>query len=278
MTNKVVLRSVDEFMADFVPTYAPLFPLLMSKAVAHPEVVGEHNFRRLEAVGDIRVKRITPKDTEMQQVAVGEKKKTFKKYFYANQFIQSNYQDKDQNEDVIKQVLDENFKLADEMLISGDGGTNAGLHTSSDANYVSDTASVTASDLSSLHSAIMTSVRNAEKLSGSKLIIFYGATLLPLVDSIYANGAQPFKDVLGKALPPSFGPIAYMPADVTPSGNGWIIVNMDQIKLHYTTLPKLDDQGINAEKKYSWHNFVMGSMMLEVLALGGVRKTVATIS
>jgi hypothetical protein len=38
-----------------------------------------------------------------------------------------------------------------------------------------------------------------------------------------------------------------------------MIVNLDQVKLHYTALPKLKAQGVNEEKMYSWHNFIMGS-------------------
>jgi hypothetical protein len=77
---------------------------------------------------------------------------------------------------------------------------------------------------------------------------------------------MPFKSALGQVLGANYS-IVEMPADVTPSGtNGWIIVNLDQVKLHYTVLPQLKAQGINEEKMYSWHNFLMGSMMLEVLA------------
>jgi hypothetical protein len=68
-----------------------------------------------------------------------------------------------------------------------------------------------------------------------------------------------------------------MPAAVTPSNaNGWIIANLDQAKLNYTALPSLKSQGINEESMYAWFNFMMGSMMLEVLASGAVIRQPVT--
>ncbi len=97
-------------------------------------------------------------------------------------------------------------------------------------------------------------------------MIFYGSTMMPKVNGLYAASSMPFKTALAQVLGASYS-IAELPSDVTPSGaNGWMIVNLDQVKLHYTSLPQLKAQGVNDEKMYSWHNFVFGSMMLEVLA------------
>jgi len=60
--------------------------------------------------------------------------------------------------------------------------------------------------------------------------------------------------------------VVKMPSAVTPAtANGWIHIALDQIKIHYTLLPQLWGQGVNEEKMYSWHNFILGSMMTEVL-------------
>ena len=68
-----------------------------------------------------------------------------------------------------------------------------------------------------------------------------------------------------------------MPTAVTPAGvQGWIVVNLDQIKFHYTVLPNLKAQGVNDEKMYTWHNFLMGSCMVEVLAENGIIHQPAT--
>lgn len=284
MTNKVVLKDIDQFMADYTPVYQPLYPLFMGRAQGYSEQVGKINFKRLEAVGDIRQKHITPKDTEIKQIAVKESSKTFKKYFLANQFVQSALQESDRNEDVIRQVLDEHQKQADELFLFGEGtsdGTvvNNGLYYSGDSNHVTESSvelDTDADTLIDLHAKVMANVKDANDIAGQKVIIFYGADIIEKVDSIYASQPVPFRRVLQESLGANYS-MTKMPTAVTPSGaNGWIVANMDQVKLHYTALPALKAQGINDEKMYSWHNFLMGSMMLEVLANGAVLRQPCT--
>lgn len=288
MTNKIALRTVEEFMQDYQPTYQPLYPLFMGKAQGYSEQVGTIDFKRADTVGDIRAKHITPKDTEMKQVAVGEGKKTLKKYFLGVQYIQSALQDNQGIEDVISQVLDENQKLADELFLLGEGTSdstmvNNGLFWSNDPNYqLESSASVaagTAADhLKDMHTKIMATAAVADQIAGRKVLIVYGTSACAKFDSLYANTDAPFKKVLAEVLGANWS-LVKMPADVTPSGtNGWIVANLDQVKLHYTALPKLDDQGFNAEKKYTWHNFLMGSMMLEVLVKKAVIRQPVTFA
>ncbi len=175
---------------------------------------------------------------------------------------------------MIAQVLDEHQRHADDLLLLGEGTSasnmiNNGLFWSNDPNYVLE-SSVEVDNanawLTDLHAKIVTSKIKADLVSGKKIVLFYGATMMPKVNGLYAASAMPFKSSLQQVLGSNYS-IAELPADVTPSGaNGWMIVNVDQVKLHYTTLPKLAAQGVNEEKMYSWHNFLAGSMMLEVLA------------
>lgn len=278
MTNKLVLRSTDEFMADYVPTYQPFYPLLLSKSQAYSEEVGTMNFRRLEAVGDIRTKHITPKDTEIREIAVTEKSKSFKKYFLANRYVQSNLQDSRQNEDVVKQVLDENQKYMDDLVLLGEGSAannvvNNGLYWSADPNYILESSAEVdngSSWLPDLHAKVITAKLKADSLAGRKVVVFYGADMLPKVNGIYASSSMPFKTALTQVLGGGYS-VTELPSEVTPSGaNGFMIVNLDQVKLHYTVLPQLKAQGVNEEMMYSWHNFLMGSAMVEVLAYKGV--------
>lgn len=273
-TTKVQLRTTDEFMADYAPVYQPLYPLLMGKSQSYSEEVGKINFNRVTAVGDIRAKHITPKDTEIRQFAINEGKKVFKKYFLANQFTMSSLQDQSSTEDVVSQVLDEHQKQADELILLGEGTSvanvvNSGLYWSSDANYLLEgsTQILKANAyLPDLHAKLITSKIKADLVAGRKLVIFYGASMMPIVNGLYASSAQPFKSALQAVLGANYS-MAELPADITPAGaNGWMIVNLDQVKLHYTVLPVLKAQGVNDEKMYSWFNFMMGSMMLEVLA------------
>jgi hypothetical protein len=286
MTNKVALKTVEEFMADYMPVYQPIFPLFLDKSQAYSEDVGSVDFKRADTVGDIRAKHITPKDTEIKQIGVKEGKKSFKKYFLANQFVQSSLQDARGNEDVIAQVLDEHNKQADELLLLGEGTSastmlNNGLYWSDDANFTLESSveldKGTAEDhLKDMHSKIMASASKADQVAGRKLILVYGATACEKFDSLYANTDAPFKKVLAEVLGQNFT-LVKLPLAVTPSNaNGWIVVNLDQIKLHYTVLPQLKAQGVNDEKMYSWHNFLMGSMMVEVLVADGIVRQPVT--
>jgi hypothetical protein len=287
-TNKVALRTVEQFMADYQPVYRPIFGLLMKNAKSYPAEVGAIDFKRVETVGDIRAKHITPKDTEIKQISVAEGKKTFKKYFLANQFTLSALQDRQGIEDVNKQVLDEHNKQFDELLLLGEGTSastmiNNGIFWSNDANYVlKDSAEVaegTAEDhLKDMHTKIMATVAEADDVAGEKLLMIYGATACAKFDSLYANTDAPFKRVLQEVLGSDWT-VVKMPSAITPSNtNGWIAINLDQIQMHYTALPELKDQGVNDEKMYAWFNFLMGSAMIEVLAYKGIIRQPVTFA
>lgn len=285
MTNKIQLKDVDQYMADYRPVYNPIYPLFLSNSQSYSQEVGKVNFKRLEAVGDIRAHHVTPKDTEIKQIGVVEKSKTFKKYFLANQYVQSALQDQGQVEDVVRQVLDEHQKHMDDLLLLGEGtsdGTvvNNGLFWSGDANHTTESSvelDTDADTLLDLHAKVMANAESADQIDGRKMIIFYGTNITPLYDGVYTASNTPFKRVLQEVLGGNYSTMK-LPTAVTPSSShGWMIVNLDQCKLHYTALPSLKAQGINDEKMYSWHNFLMGSCMLEVLASGGVIKQPATL-
>lgn len=284
-TQKPVLRSIEEFMSDYTPVYRPIYPLFLGKSQQYVEEVGKLDFRRVQTVGDIRGKHITPKDTEIRQIAVSEAKKTFKKYFLANQFTVSHMQDQQGTEEIISQVLDEHQVQMDELFLLGEGSSNStminnGLFWSNDPNYVLESSAEVQMEsvgLSDLHTKVLVSASKANQIAGRKIVMFYGTEILPLFNSLYDQAVVPFKRTLQEVLGPDYS-LAEMPAAATPSGaNGWLIANLDQTKLHYTALPSLKDQGSNDEKMYNWFNFLMGSCMLEVLASGGVIRQPATI-
>lgn len=281
-TNKLVLRDVDQFMADYTPIYQPLYPLFLGNSQQYSEEVGQLNFKRLEAVGDIRAKHITPKDTEMRQIAVKEGSKTFKKYFLANQFVQSSLQDQSRTEDVVRQVLDEHQKHMDEIFVTGEGTSNSdvvnnGLFWSGDSNLVVNSSAEMDTDADAngciaLHAKVMEQLEIANATAGRKLVIFYGSNVIPVVNGLFAAQPVPFKRVLGESMGPGVQQINLASAITPASNHGFCIVNLDQVKLHYTTLPQLKSQGVNDEKMYAWHNFLMGSCMTELLAYGAVIK------
>jgi len=285
-TNKIALRSVEEFMADYMPVYKPIYPLFLGKSELHNAEVGKTDFRRVQSVGDIRGGRILPKDTEIKQVAVMEGKKSFKKYFLANQYTISEMQDRQGIEEVVAQVLDEHQLQADELFLLGEGTSNStminnGLFYSNDNNHVTESsASISNGNdkLYDFHQKVIANADDANQIAGRKVVIFYGDEILPLYNGLFETAVKPVKTALAEVLGPEYS-MLQMPKACTPSGaNGWIIANLDQVKLHYTMLPQLKAQGFNDEKMYFWHNFMMGSMMLEVLAKGGVIRQPASIA
>jgi hypothetical protein len=287
-TNLIKLQTIEQTMAGYQPVYQPIYPLFMDgKSVAYEEVVGKVDFKTATTIGDIRAKHILPKDTEMKTVSVSESSKTFKKYFLANQFQYSALQNGSNVNDVVAQVLDEHQLQMDEMFLFGEGTAannvvNNGLYWSGDPNYTLESSVAIAKDTNGnyatdMHSRIMQTVEDADRLSGRKLIVFYG-NVNPIFDSLYVNSSVPFKSALQNVLGPNYS-VMKLPSVLSPaSSNGWMVVNMDQIRTHYTTLPKLDDQGVNSEKKYYWFNFLMGSLMLEVIAKDGIIRQPTTLA
>lgn len=283
MTNKIALRTVEEFMSDYVPVYQPIYPLFLGKSQQYAQEVGKRDFRRVQAVGDIRGDIITPKDSHIKQIAVMEGKKSYKSYFRANQFILSQFQDRQGVEEVVAQVLDEHQIQTDEIFLTGEGTSgsdvlNNGLFYSADANYTLETtvSSISATDRARLvYAAIQGNIAKAKQLAGRKVVLLYGATTKSVFNSLLASSDKSLSEVLkASAQDVSFVEI---PDSPTPSATeGWIVANLDQCKLHYNSLPQLLAQGNNEEKMHLWFNFLEGSMMLEVLAKNGIIRQPVT--
>jgi len=285
-TNRIALRTIEEFMADYTPVYQPIYPLFMGKSAEYDAEVGKLDFRRMTAIGDIRAKHITPKDTEIRQVSATDARKSFKKYFLANQFRNSDLQTREGVEELVSQVLDEHQIQADELLLLGDGTSNGnqlnnGLYFSSDPNYTLESSVEIASGDTRLYnfvSKVTTTAQKANQVAGRKLVIFYGSNVLPLYNGLFDTAVKATKTALQEVLGPNYS-FVQLPEAATPSGaHGWMIANLDQCKLHHTLLPQLYAQGDNAEMMYLWFNFLMGSMMLEVLAKDGIIRQPATLA
>lgn len=274
-TGKIALRTIDQFMADYKPVYQPIYGLFLPKSKQYSAEAGKQTFTRVDTIGDIRAKHVTPKDTELHQIHAKEGQKTFKKYFLANQFQLSKFQDAQGIEDVFAQVLDEHQKHQDDLLLLGEGTSNStminnGLFWSGDANYRLENSlqiskSSTGYHAPDFYTQMLASAEVANTIAGKKVLIVYGSTAVAKYNALFSNSDAPFSRVLAEGLGADYS-IVKMPSAVTPSGtNGWIIANLDQVMLHYTKLPGIESQGINEEKMYAWSNFLMGSMMLEVL-------------
>lgn len=265
MTNKIVFRSVEEFMGGFTPRYTSLMARFLDGAKQHEAAVGEAKYSQVSALGDIRSRVVTPKDTELHQIGAGPSSKTFKKYFLGSQYIQSNLQDRQGYEDVVSEALDEHNKHNDEIFLGGDGQNN-GLLVSSDPNFtLRSSAAVTTLD--ELYSEIIAEALVANEIEGQKMLLYFGDTMSAKFNSLFADTNRAFSAVLGEAEAMADYEFAKVPTSVLPaslSGGGFAIVNMGKIQVHYMLLPEVNNQGTNEEKNYAWTNFLQGSSMVDV--------------
>ena len=288
MTNKIVLRSVEEFMTGYTPAYVPLLPTLLGQgAIQYAVEAGKVKFNRAEAVGDLRGKMIGPKDTEIHQIHSKEGLKEFKKYFFGAQYIQSKLQDSRGYEDVLAQVLDEMNKQSDELLLTGEGAADAsvinnGLLFSLDPNYQKNASYEVAKDgnnqhLADLYAKVSGVLQDADTIDGEKLVLFYGSNVTGKIPGMFVNTSKPLIATLEEAYEDVT--FANLPSAVTPAGqNGFLVVNRSQIALHYTTLPRIEGQGVNEEKMYAWTNLLLGSTMVEVKAGKGIIRQPLTFA
>lgn len=277
-TGKIVLREIETMMNDFKPTYIPLMPLFLAVAQIYAIEEGKVKFTSLDAVGDLRGKLLGSKDTEMHVINSKEGSKTFKKYFFGAKYKQSNFQDTAGYERVTGQTLDEHNVQNDELFLGTD--VNSGLYTSTDANYDLKASYEVKKDtdgehLADLYQKMVSAVEEADTVDGEKLILVYGDAMIAKFNGLFGKTNTPFSKAISDALPnASFNK---MPKKITPAGaNGFMVVNMAQIKVHYCTLPKVMGQGVNDEDMYAWTNFIIGSSMVDVLVKGGILRQPVT--
>lgn len=266
MTNKIVFRSVEEFMTGFTPRYTALMPLFLAGAKQHEAVVGEAKYSQISAMGDIRNRVVTPKDTEFHQIGAGPSSKVYKKYFLGSQYIQSNLQDRQGYEDVVAEALDEHNKHNDEIFLGGDGQNNA-LLVSSDPNFTLRSAPGAISTLAGLYDEVIAEALVANEIEGQKVLLYFGDTMSTKINSLFSTDTpRPLSEVLSSAEALQGYDLIKVPTSVLPGSltNGFAIVNMNKIVVNYMILPEVNDQGVNAEKKYAWTNFLQGSSMVDV--------------
>lgn len=264
MTNKIVFRSVEEFMSGFTPRYTSLMALFLTGAKQHEAAVGEAKYSKVSAMGDIRNRVVTPKDTELHQIGAGPSSKTFKKYFLGSQYIQSNLQDRQGYEDVVAEALDEHNKHNDEIFLGGDGQNN-GLLVSSDANFTA-RSSASMADLDALYNKIVEQALIANEIEGQKVLLYFGDTMSTKFNSLFGDNKVPFNEAVGGSEALKEYDFIKVPTSVVPATltSGFAIVNMGKIQVHYMILPEVNNQGTNDEKNYAWTNFLQGSSMVDV--------------
>lgn len=281
MTNLVKLKSVDQFLADFTPSYIPLVGLFLARGKQYTIEEGKLNFKRIEAIGDLEAKHFGAKDTEMHLIHAKEGSKVYSKYFFAAKYIQSALQSQEGVDSLKGQVLDIHNKQADRLFLTGEGTDNDtvknnGLFFSKDPNFSAIASYEVEKDsagnhLSDLYEKVMEIYERANVVEGEKMILFYGVNTLKKLNGLFTETKTSLSKTLRDALPGVA--INKIPVAVTPANaEGFLVVNMSQIDLHYTTLPIVRGEGVNEENEYVWTNFLLGSFMVDVKAADGICK------
>ncbi len=276
-TNLIISQTSQEFLAGYTPVYSPIYPLFTNGGQKYAMQAAERTLRRAVALGDIRTKRFSPKDTEVKHFNAGPQDKTFKAYMNVVRFTHSIFQDSQGVPDILAQALEEHQKAQDELLYFGDGATdgtqiNNGLYFSNDPNYIKQSSSSLAvsNQLLLFHQAVVSEC-HAQSVGGQRSVIFYGDDCLAALDSLHADGGGSVLSQLQSVLT-DFSMIR-SPVGLTPNGeNGILVVNHAQVKTHYVTPPVILDQDTDRKNMEAWANFVQGSMMVDVMAYGGIRK------
>src|SRR5690606_20367048 len=131
--------------------------------------------------------------------------------------------------ELVQEFLDNQNVLLDQLLLFGDEG-NQGLYTNNSANYVAESAigSIDPTDKNAFFEAIMATAEEADKLSGSKILMLYGTETRKLWRAgLFSTGQASVQGNLLRALGPEYTPMV-MPSQVQPEAEGWLIINLNK--------------------------------------------------
>lgn len=277
-TNKPILRTAEEFAGEYSPVYPAIYPAFLSgaQAKAYERVEGTQKVKGVEAIGDMIAKKFSSKDTLIHQLHGKGTEFTFDKNFYLAEYKTGINQSSEGDAQLVAEFIDnQNVKL-DQLLLFGDEG-NQGLYTNNSAKYVSEGAigSIDASDKNAFYEAIMATAEEADKMAGSKVIMFYGEVTRRLWRAgLFSTGQASVQSNLMSALGSEYTPLL-MPSQVAPNAEGWMVVNMNKIKVHHHGAPWMEP-GEDSPRRLRYVHFLIGSIGVELLQTGAIIKQPVT--
>lgn len=277
-TNKPVIKTSEEFAEGYSPVYSPIYPLFLSgaHAVAYERVEGKHTVKGVEALGDMFAKKFTAKDTLKHQLHGKATSFQFDKNFYLAEYKTGKNQSTEGDQSLVNEFLDNQNVLLDQLLLFGDEG-NQGLYTNNSSNYVTEgaIANIDPANKREFFEAITATADEADKLAGSKILMLYGETTRKLWRAgLFETGVASVRDRLMTALGPEYTPIV-LPSQVTPMAEGWMIINLNQIKVHHHGAPWMEP-GEDASARKRFVHFLIGSVGVELKQVGAIIKQEVT--
>lgn len=278
-SSHIGTADIDKMNESYNPAYAALVSLFLPKSEEYEAKEGSVNFKEVETVGDVKAKRISPKDTELELINTRISKKVFNKYYHGIKYTVSELQSDESFQKTIDQVLDEHLKQFDEIFVTGDTHNN-GLLASSDTNYVLKASQPVGTTTPAKQAALLPLIagiaEDMKSIAGSKTLYYYGIS--DVINSIDTNGIS-FKKLLNEVVGEEIE-LVKIPTEALGATygalKGFVVVAHDHVSLNYTALPHVKASAMNEEGGYRWARFLSGSSMLEVNAKGAVQHQPVT--
>jgi hypothetical protein len=189
-TNRLVLKDVDQFMADYTPIYQPLYPLFLGKSQQYSEEVGTPELQAPRS-GRRHPRPSHHAEGHRHQADRGEGRLEDLQEVLPREPVRAVALCRitSRTDDVVRQVLDEHQKQFDEMMVMGEGTQNSdvvnnGLFWSGDSNLIVNGSAELDTDADTngaigLHSKVMEQAEIANAIAGRKIVIFYGVQHRP---------------------------------------------------------------------------------------------------
>ncbi len=273
--------SVIEAQNAWQPYYAPIFSIF-SNVQYHEKTIGDEVISMPEVVGDVAAFDSLVQDTERTVFQIGTKSKEFRRFFKDAMFITHARQKAPDVGYITARALEAMTKQEDAMLYFGDG--NNGLFNSNDADFITNDPITlnTGYTVANFAAAISAPLDQSKDLlgEGPKVIVAFGkmkAALKAFIPGDVNN--KTYIQVMREGGVLDNVSIIEVPTQLEQNGvDGLLVLTEAMCKLHVTVLPQVENSGYNAEKKYYWYSYEMGSIGLECLAEGAVIKQLVTFA
>ncbi|MDR0676928.1 MAG: hypothetical protein LBF97_07840 [Elusimicrobiota bacterium] len=286
-TDKITLEITTEKINEtYTPIYVPIFTLLTNQK-KYEEKVGQVKLEEANLIGDAKARKITEQDTEIKHAQSAKEKKNFVKYFFGIKYKQSGFQDNTDFTKIANIILDENMMHFDKIVFQGDldkGGVpiNDALWNSTDKDYITKPSSTISSttSLNDIKEIFDELIQESEENVGNipKQFILVGKfanNLGKYINNTATTYLQAIRDAYnatGKQISFEVAPQNIIKDLDTNNSNGVLLFAPQKVTFHYTKLPSIDDQGYNAENKYTWMNLFFGSSKVSIDKLGAMIK------
>ena len=269
----------EELMQSVVLDYAPFYSVF--KGVPHEAKIENVKFTTIRGDDEIVAKGINAQDTERAHVKSGVSSKYYAKAFKGVQYAESIRQAQSALPNINNKILKAFHKQLDAEIWNG--VDNNGVIVSSDPNHISNSASTLPLSISgnngidklvALFNSLKTQVENTSSSSNYEFAV-YGADLKAYLLKILSNGST-YKKVLQDAF--SGIKLLDVPANLSASANGIVVICPDIVDLHYTLLPQIENTGTDQRNSEAWVNYIYGTAMVDVKERGGLIVQPVSIS